>query len=183
MGRIRFDIDASPTDATGGEVTSLCDNSCQPGGRGSGSTIQLFETQQRADEALVVAPAHHRVPEYLLPDLPEATRHHGTVRLLKFETVLIPAKTDKFQHPAGPSLLIGDQFLVRYLQNRSRWKYFMPVRHQAPMLPVVVSQIGQVHGEGHRQRKLLEITGQAGVDWISLHVDDASIGEDRVNQA
>src|ERR1700686_5491098 len=94
---------------------------------------------------------------------------------------LIPFETEKVQDPAGPSLLVGDQFFVRHVQNGSRRKYGTPVRNKKLMLPVVVRQVRQVLGEVQGWRELLEITRQARVDWVTSHVDDASLREYRVD--
>src|SRR6266480_5575487 len=49
------------------------------------------------------------------------------------------------------------------------------------MLPVVVRQVRQVHGEVQSWRKLLEIAGQTRVDRVASQVDDASVRQYRVN--
>src|SRR5258708_28521298 len=139
--------------------------------------LQSLQIPQWADKFLVISPALHGVLVYFLPNLPEAGGRHLTFRLVEVENPLIPFETQAIQDFARPSLLISDQFLVRYVQHCSRRKDGTPMRHESPVLAVVVRQVRQIHREIQGYNELLKITRQARVNRVTLHVNNPSVWE------
>src|SRR5262249_33355763 len=117
----------------------------------------------------------------LLAHLPSASGRDGTLILVELERLRVPWQPKKFHHPARPFLLIRNQFGVRNLQKHVSWQNTAPVIHKTTVLPVVVRQVGEVHRKIERGLQLLQITGQAGIDRVTLQVDDARLREYRVN--
>src|ERR1700733_4078029 len=143
----------------------------------------LLQVLQRTDELLVVAPASHGTAVNLLSHLPGAGSDHLPLVRMELQHPWVPFETDKIQHFARPGFLIADQFLVGHVENEPGRQYLAPMHHHPPVFAVIVGEIRQVEREVKAQQELLEIAGQAGIDGISLHVDDSSVGEHRVDQA
>src|SRR6185312_16591565 len=80
-------------------------------------------------------------------------------------------------------LLVPDQVGVMHFQQTCRRKHRTPVIDEAPMLTVVVSQVGQVQGKTVESGKRLKITRQTRIDGIAAHVNDARVGEYGVDGA
>src|SRR6266404_7606898 len=74
---------------------------------------------QGTDEFLVVVPASNRTLINLLPHLPGAGGDHPPLGGMELQAPWVPFETDKLQHFTRPCLLIGHQFLVRHVKNKS----------------------------------------------------------------
>src|SRR5258708_32017555 len=86
----------------------------------------------------------------LFSHLPIAGSHHWTLGLMEIQAPLIPVQTEEIQDLARPTLLIGNQLLVRHVQNRSRRQYPAPACNDALMLPSVVRPVRQIRSLTHR---------------------------------
>src|SRR5437762_814219 len=141
------------------------------------------ELEQRTDEFLVVAPAADGILVNRLPHLPVARGPDHPLGPVKLEAARIPWELEKVHDPAGPLLLSADESCVGDFEQDFGREHTAPMVHEAPMLVVVVRQVGKVHGEVQRRQERLEITGQAGIDRITSQVDDACLGKYRMDDA
>jgi len=118
-----------------------------------------------------------------LPHLPVAGRAYDATVAVEFEAALIPRQADEIQHGASPAYLVIDQRFIRNVQDRARRQHRVPVRHGMLIFFVALHQILQVVGVGMRELEALKIDRKTGVDRIALHVNDARVGENRMDQS
>src|ERR1700679_3358418 len=57
------------------------------------------------------------------------------------------------------------------------------MRHEPLVFMVVVGEIGQIKCEVESRQEILEVAGKAGVDGVSLHIDDACVREYRIDDS
>src|SRR5215472_16093760 len=118
---------------------------------------------QRLELTLVVAPSSDRTLADRLPHLPAARCQHRSVDAVEFQTARIPREAEVCEHAPGPELRVFEEGLVADLEQQVRWECRTPVRHQPPVLAVVVREVAEIRCVGVGGGKSLEVDRQAGV--------------------
>ena len=119
----------------------------------------------------------------LLPHLPLAGGDHHALGLVEIQHPVIPRQAEELEHAARPALLVGDQPLVRHLEEVLRGQHGAPVARDAHVLAVVVGQVRQVIGPRTDVEEVLEVDRERGVQRVALHVDDACAREGGVDES
>src|SRR5271165_3589288 len=101
---------------------------------------------------------------------------------MELETARIPRQPDVREHAAAPAFRIIDEVLVPDLEQRLRRQHGAPVRHQAPVLLVVMREVAEVSRVGVRGGEALEVDRQAGVERIAIEMNEPGTRQRRVNE-
>ena len=110
------------------------------------------------------------------PHLPAAGGSDGAGSLVRFNAGRMPIQAAKVEYLAYNRLGLGHQGFVADAEQL-RWDYSPPVSHQLFVAPIKRSNILQVETVLLTVAKVLEVTGQTGIPWISSHFQKSSIRE------
>ena len=137
---------------------------------------------QRRDVRRVVAPAARGTLIETLSHLPHARGLHGSRRLLERQTRFLPFEAAEPRQPFDGGARLAHQRVVVEIED-VRAVERLPVRHQSPVLHVVVRDVREIERVAHAVIEMQEVDRQAVVERIAHRVHDPGVREQALDEA
>ena len=145
--------------------------------------LELVERfNQRAQVLFIVLPACDRFAVQGAAYLVVTCSCHKTLGFVETQAAFVPFQTAEIHHVAADRFLVVYQVLVANLQH-GYLQDVIPVSHEPSVVVVESAQLGKVIGVGVGTGKVLEITGQAGIQRVANAVNHVGVGKQQFNQA
>ena len=137
---------------------------------------------QRIKEFLIVLPSFDRGGVQWAAYLLEAGGFHCASCVMEIKTIFIPLQSAEFYNGPAPVFKVIHQFFVLNFEDRHS-ECLLPVCHQPVVLAVVLTKVIEIVGKVLSAGEVLKVAGQAGIQWVSLAVNNVRIRKQSFDQA